>query len=141
MAIANCSRCNRMFQKTMGMRICPDCVQAEEDAFRRVRDYLELNPGKDIASVAAATEVEEAFVLKLLQSGRLATLGELAEGLGQPCRQCGKPQIQGKYCPDCVDLLGHALKTHADILGSEKGDPATMRLRRPETMQEKRRGT
>jgi hypothetical protein len=54
------------------------------------------------------------------------------------CQRCGNPTNAGRYCPPCVELLGQALKNSADVL-ADKPDSAT-RLRRPETLQEKRGG-
>lgn len=137
MSIANCARCGRMYQKLSGVKICPDCAQAEEDAFRLVRDFLEANPGCDMPTVSRETGVEEAVILRLVQGGRLATLGELVTGLRVECRQCQKPVISGKYCPECTELMGQALKESAkSLLGRSEEGPS--RLRRPETMSEKR---
>jgi predicted amidophosphoribosyltransferase len=138
MSIANCTRCGRMFQRTGTSRVCFECKEAEEQAYRLVRDYLEAHPGSDIASVAAGTGVDEAIVLKLLQDGRLVALGDLTSGMQTQCQRCGNPTNAGRYCPPCVELLGQALKNSADVL-ADKPDSAT-RLRRPETLQEKRGG-
>jgi hypothetical protein len=125
-----------MFQKAGPGRVCFNCKEEEEMAYRAVRDFLELNPGADIPSVAKGTGLDEAFVLKLLQSGRLVTLGELTTGMQIACERCGQPTASGRYCAPCVDLLGQAFKNSVDAL-AERPDPSG-RLRRPETMQEKR---
>jgi hypothetical protein len=126
-----------MYQKIAGVKICQDCMQAEEDAFRLVRNYLEENPGADMPTVAEGTGVDEAMILRLVQQGRLATLGELVMGLKVECRQCTKPVITGRYCPECTETMGQALKDSAKTL-LDRGSEGPTRLRRPETLHEKR---
>jgi ribosomal protein L32 len=75
-------------------------------------------------------------VLKLLQDGRLVALGDLTSGMSISCERCGKSTSAGRYCAHCVEQMGQALKSSADAL-SERPDAAA-RLRRPETLQEKR---
>ena len=138
MSLANCSRCGQMFQKTGTSRVCFNCKEEEEAAYRAVRDFLETNPGSDIPTVAQGTGLDEALVLKLLQSGRLVTLGELASGMTIACERCGQTTSSGRYCGPCVDLLGQAFKNSQEALAERP--EASSRIRRPETMQEKRGG-
>ena len=137
MSIANCARCSRMYQKISGNKICPDCLQAEEDAFRLVRDYLDQNPGADMPTVSEATGVDEPMILRLVQLGRLASLGDLVKNLRVECRQCSRPVISGKFCPECTEEMGQALKDSARSLLDSSRD-ASSKLRRPETLSEKR---
>lgn len=134
-AIANCVRCQRMFQRLSG-KVCPACVQDEEERFRLVRDHIEANPGCTIPQVAEGTGVEEAEILAFLQSGRLATLGELAEGMKIECRQCGRPIAGGKLCPTCQDLMSQALRNSARLLNESSNNPLT--TRRAQTVDERR---
>lgn len=137
MSIANCARCSRMYQKVSGVKFCPDCIQAEEDAFRLVRDFLEAHPGSDMPTVSQETGVEEPVILRLVQSGRLAILGDLVAGLRVECRQCTKPVISGKFCPECTEEMGQALKESARSL-LDRSSEGHSKLRRPETLSEKR---
>lgn len=138
MSLSNCSRCGKMFQRTAGSRVCFDCKEAEEQAYRLVRDFLEREPGANLPAVAAGTGVEEAFVLKLLQDGRLVALGDLTNGMAIECERCARPTSAGRYCAACVEQMGQALKSSANAL-SERPDTGS-RLRRPETLQDKHSG-
>ena len=138
MSLSNCSRCGRMFQRTSGSRVCFECKETEEQAYRLVRDFLEREPGANLPAVAAGTGVEEAFVLKLLQDGRLVALGDLTNGMAIECERCGKATSTGRYCALCVEQMGQALKSSADAL-TERPE-SSHRLRRPETLQDKRGG-
>lgn len=138
MSLSNCSRCGRMFQRTAGGRVCFECKETEEHAYRLVRDFLEQQPGANIAAVAEGTGVDEAVVLKLLQDGRLVALGDLTSGMAIECRRCGKATAAGKYCPTCVDLMGQALKNSAESLADRPESGG--RVRGPEPIQEKHKG-
>ena len=89
MSLINCARCQRMFRRTGAGRVCFDCMEAEEQAYRSVRDFLEAHPGATIPVVAEGTGVDEGMVLKLLQEGRLVTLGDLTSGMATECQRCG----------------------------------------------------
>ena len=138
MSLTNCSRCGRMFQRTGAGRVCFDCKEVEEQAYRLVRDFLEANPGSDIPTVSTGTGVDEGAILKLLQDGRLVALGDLTSGMAIECQRCGAPTASGRFCPPCVEGLGSALNQAASSLGDRPEGGA--RLRRPETIQEKREG-
>lgn len=133
--IANCIRCQRMFQRVSG-RVCPDCIQAEEERFRLVRDHIEANPGCGIAQVSEATGVEESEILHFLQSGRLATLGDMAAGLRIECQQCARPIATGKLCPSCQELMSQALRNSARQLHEDARNPLS--TRRAKTVDQRR---
>lgn len=133
--ITNCIRCSRMFQRVSG-KVCPQCVQDEEERFRLVRDHVEEHPGCTIPEVSEGTGVEEAEILRFLQSGRLATLGDLAKGLTMDCTQCGRPISTGKLCPACQEQMSQALRHSAKELHDESRNPLT--TRRARTMDQRR---
>lgn len=137
MSLANCSRCGQMFQRTGAGRVCFNCKEDEEQAYRLVRDFLEANPGSTIPAVAEGTGVDEAMIIRLLQEGRLVALGDLTNGLKIECRRCGVPTSSGKFCASCTEQIGQELKSSAASL-LDKPDP--VRMRRPETIQQKHGG-
>lgn len=116
MAIANCVRCGRLYQKPPGVKICAECVQAEEDAYRVVRDHLEANPGVSLESLSAATDVEPALIERFVRQGRLAALEEHLEGLAVECQRCGASIISGRHCPACTEAIGQELKASVEAL-------------------------
>lgn len=144
MAIANCARCGHMYQKFHGVRLCPDCIQAEEDAFLLVREYVELNPQCTLESAAEAVNIDPAMILRFLRDGRLGTRGELAHNLKVECVKCGMPIGGGKYCTKCMDGLGQEF-SDATRQAGETGKPDNpaarliARTRRAESIEEKRR--
>lgn len=124
MSIANCVRCHRMFHKTPGVKICQDCMQAEEAAFLRVRDFLEANPEADMDALLAETGLERQAVVRLVKAGRFGTLEEAVKRLGVECRHCGAAVVRGHHCPACTEELGQAFKDSAEAL---KGQPRSAR--------------
>lgn len=120
MSIANCARCNRMYQKaTTNRKICMVCIQEEEEAFRLVHDYLHEHPGADMASLVEGTGVEQGVIIRFLKEGRLAKLGDLVDGLAIDCARCGQPVNTGRYCASCTAEMEEALKTSAQTLAEK----------------------
>ena len=100
MALANCDRCGRLFNKTT-RGICPNCVREEEQVFEEIKAYIRANDAATIEDVASAIGVDEELVLQYLQEGRL----EITESLAYPCLNCGKFIKIGKYCKTCSEEL------------------------------------
>lgn len=130
MSISNCIRCNRIYHKAPGVKICPDCLQAEDEAARRVRDHLDLYPETSREALLAETGVEPAMLTRLVRAGRFVTMGEAAMVVAEPCRQCGTPQIAGKTCAACTEQMGDALRNSAKMLLPDP-KPPDHKLRRP----------
>src|SRR5947209_944677 len=117
MAIANCARCARMYQKAPGIKLCPICIREEEAAFQTVRDYLYDHPGADIVTVSADTGVDQAVIVRFIKAGRLSTLEEVTNNLSIDCKRCGRKIGAGTYCGPCIEAMSSALKNSARELG------------------------
>lgn len=70
MNVTNCRGCGKLFPSN-GEDTCPDCIQADEQAFRVVREYLVERPGASLDQVARATGVRADVILRYLRQGRL----------------------------------------------------------------------
>lgn len=101
MAVRNCSRCGKIFVY-VGNRLCPKCLQQEEDLFDRVDEYLKKYPGANLELVSEGTGISKEIILDFIRRGRLVTLK--AEGLLR-CEICGKKIDQGRICGDCAEQL------------------------------------
>lgn len=139
MSIANCTRCDRVFRKLFDRKICPDCIQAEEEAYRLVVDFLDQNPGADLGQIAEGADVEEAQILRFIREGRLTLLDKLGDGARVACRRCEIPIASGQYCAPCFEEVGNALRDSARGLG-EADERSSSRIRHAETLEEKRAG-
>lgn len=139
MSIANCARCERVFKKLFDRKICPACIQEEEDAYRRVVDFLDLHPGSNLGEIAGGAEVEEAQILRFIREGRLTLLDKLGEGARVACKRCDAPIASGSYCPTCYAEVGDALRDSARGL-ADAPERSSSRIRHAETLEEKRAG-
>lgn len=124
MELRNCIRCGKVFG-SVGSRVCPACLEAEEADFQRVKEFLRTTPKARIFEVVEATGVSEAQVLEFIRTGRL-----IAEGLGEAlmanCERCGRPISQGRFCAECVAALGK------EIAGTQKSMAEKLRAQEKE---------
>jgi hypothetical protein len=116
-ALENCSRCGRLYQR-IAKPLCPDCMVEEEKWAERVVEYLKRHSGATIREIAQAAGVDEGFVLALLREGRIEMANNVRPDLF--CRACGTSIRSGKYCPDCVERFGKALSGKG-APGAERG--------------------
>src|SRR5690625_3487895 len=112
--LANCSRCNNVFVKSV-RNICHNCYQAEEEAFQTVYDFLKKRKNRQatVLDIVEATEVEEALVVKFIREGRLQTSN--FPKLSYPCENCNQPIITGKYCTECSESILSEFKRLDDL--------------------------
>jgi hypothetical protein len=114
MNLANCPRCDRVFQRSSERKVCHACLMAEEEALAVIRSYVETHPGCLKSDLLQAIDLDEAILQRLLRDGRLAVLGEAAAGLSAGCRKCGAPMVSvGDFCKSCAEDLGRALQASA----------------------------
>jgi hypothetical protein len=98
MALKNCARCGRAFHGDT-WALCPECLEAEQEDFDNVRQFIKDNPKVSIEVVAEATGVDEDRIREFLKQGRI-DVAEL-QGPLLECKRCGKPIYQGEYCVLC----------------------------------------
>jgi flagellar operon protein (TIGR03826 family) len=104
--IRNCPQCGKIFAY-LGRNLCPACIEKEEEDYKVVRRYVREHPGASINEVAAATEVEEEKILAFLRDGRLHSKGIKID---LTCERCGKIITTGRYCAQCLNVLGSELQ-------------------------------
>ena len=109
MNIKNCPICKKIFSPVAGSLICKECIKAEEEEFKKVRDYLRENRGADINVVAEETGVGTKKILRYLREGRL----EVSEGISNflKCEKCGVSIKTGKYCKNCLQKVSKNLSS------------------------------
>lgn len=79
--------------------ICPECREADERTFARVRDFLREFPGSSASAVVYYTGVAEKRVMRYLREGRIEIIDGNQNFL--TCLKCGKPIKTGRYCDEC----------------------------------------
>ncbi|MNK51083.1 hypothetical protein D3C87_699760 [compost metagenome] len=99
MPLANCSLCNRLFNRSVH-EACPDCREAEEIAYAQLCEYLGRHPEATLDEVVQATGVEPEQIRRMVRTGRLAGFDALAMSV-LSCQRCGVPVPLGRFCAPC----------------------------------------
>lgn len=110
MELKNCKICGDLFLYNDGNRICPRCIQKEEEKFETVKSFLWDNPKATLTQVVENTGVEEQKIIRYVREGRI----ELADVSSLPpnrCTICGKLISQGRICADCAVELKIPVKS------------------------------
>ena len=105
--LRNCSMCGKIFMSN-GEKICPNCVQAQQDLELVVIDYVRENPKCRIPEIMEATKAPESLIRRLIEEGRFVQSGV---PFTYPCKKCGKEIIAGQYCEDCLEEMQKELQS------------------------------
>jgi hypothetical protein len=103
MPLANCLRCNRLFNRTLH-EVCTDCRETEDDAYARLADYLPRHPEENLEQVAEGVGLDPELIRRMVQSGRLVGFDALALSV-LACQRCGTPVATGRFCGSCQRAL------------------------------------
>jgi len=125
--VRNCRRCGRMYNYLGGPPICIDCKNADEEVFKKVKEYLYENPGATLAQVSMDLEVSVEKIKMFLKEGRL----EITEGSNiiLECERCGKSIKTGRFCDACQNQVGNDIMGTA-VRKAEKREGATPEAKR-----------
>jgi len=99
MPLANCTLCNRLYNRTVH-EICPDCREAEETVYAQLAEHLGRHPEATLTEVVDATGVDAEQVRRLVRLGRLTGFDALAMSV-LSCQRCGVPVPLGRFCSPC----------------------------------------
>jgi ferredoxin len=83
-------------------------MDKEDVKYGIVRKYVRDNPGASILEVSEATKIDEAFILRMVNDGRLKVGGYVTVG---SCQRCGKRISEGTYCETCHGILNSELRS------------------------------
>jgi hypothetical protein len=101
--VRNCKRCGKIFVYA-GIPVCPECLEKEEEQYRKVKRYLDEHPRAGVSETSEGTGVPVEVVVEFLRQGLLVTQAGPAGQL--TCMICKKPITRGRLCPRCEALLG-----------------------------------
>ncbi len=110
--LRNCSQCGKIFMSN-GERLCPNCVQAQQDLELVVVDYVRDHPKCKIPEIMEATQAPEMLIRRLIEEGRFEQVGV---NLSYPCKKCGKPIVAGAYCEECKEEMQQNLQSASSAL-------------------------
>ena len=112
MDISNCRGCGRLFNVINNTRLCPQCVQALEDKFQQVKEYLREKPNSSIDAVAQDNNVSVKQIRQWVREERLTFSEESLVGI--ECEQCGTQIRTGRYCDSCKMKISNNLMSALD---------------------------
>jgi hypothetical protein len=72
--VQSCKGCGGLFP-FLPRGICADCIDAREEQFQAVREWLRDNRGATIAGACQATGVEERVIAEFIREGRIELSG------------------------------------------------------------------
>lgn len=103
--VRNCRRCGRIYNYLGGPPICTDCKNADEEVFKKIKQYLYDYPGATLSQVAMDCDVSVEKIKMFLREGRL----EITEGANiiLECESCGKSIRTGRFCSECQNQLSN----------------------------------
>ncbi|WP_237699988.1 TIGR03826 family flagellar region protein [Alicyclobacillus acidocaldarius] len=106
-ALANCRRCGRLFNKT-SHDVCPSCIHEEENKIAEIRDYLREHPLANIYEVSQGTSATYEEIVDLIRRGKL--LLRQYPNMTYPCERCGAPTQSGRLCMNCAQELSSEIQ-------------------------------
>lgn len=116
--VRNCRRCGKIFTYMGGAPFCQACRQADEEDFKRVKQYLYENPGSNLTQVSTDLEISVEKIKRFLKDGRLEITSE--EGnMFLECETCGKAIKSGRFCDECERNLAAGFKSTANQMKTD----------------------
>ena len=112
MDISNCRGCGRLFNVITNSRLCPQCLQALEDKFQQVKEYLREKPNSSIDAVSQDNDVSVKQIRQWVREERLTFSEESIVGI--ECEQCGTQIRTGRYCDACKMKISNNLMSALD---------------------------
>ncbi len=103
--VRNCKRCGKIFVYA-GVAVCPECLQKEEEQYKKVKRFLDEHPRAGVRETSDETGVPTEVVVEFVRQGLLVT--HAGPGGQLTCMICKKPITRGRLCPRCEGLLGAA---------------------------------
>lgn len=107
--LKNCKRCGKLFVFN-GVDLCPDCLQEDEEDFRKVKDYLYHYPKSTVFEISEATGVSTEKIWDFFKQGKLE-LADKNSGISLTCERCGKPIRSGRFCNECLKTIRDRFET------------------------------
>jgi len=105
MDIANCIRCNKVFQKSQGA-LCSDCIGATKGLVRLVIDFVLEHPGLMVEDVAQKCHLPLKDMEEMLFSGRLASASAYIMFKCQGCHKKMSARLRkGRFCSECAEKI------------------------------------
>ncbi len=127
MGLANCPRCNNLFNKMSAIAVCPNCIVEEQVREDKIKNYLRSHPSSKIKQIAKGTRIKEKFVREILKK---PAFQESGYRVGYPCDICGREIRAGKICAACSKEMKSDLTNIESRLSKKSGFVTSSRLKK-----------
>jgi hypothetical protein len=105
MSIANCAKCNKVFQIGRSP-LCSDCFDATYSNAQHVSDFVWAHPGLTVEEVAKQCALAVKDMEEMLFSGLLGSASAFVMFKCQSCHKKMSAQLRkGRFCPDCASQI------------------------------------
>jgi rRNA maturation endonuclease Nob1 len=104
-----CEICGRVVILT-AYDVCYRCRGQRQREVELIFNHLKEHRGASINTIAAATGVNAALVLKLVQKGNLEVF---RPAFSKRCEKCGQAIDEGKFCKNCASGIKAGIKNKA----------------------------
>lgn len=106
-----CALCSKNYVYNTG-DICRYCQTDVDDAFFRIREYLEAHPRADALELSDQLMIDETIILYLIDTNRL----EMVNSNLSRCSICGRSLIGMQICAQCRGDVSRSLDQARDAL-------------------------
>ena len=123
--IIGCDECGRAVLATAGLDLCPECFEAQVEAYERVEKVLAVTPEASPSELSTRAQVKRSVIRRLARKGRI----KLKQSDEAPhCQRCNKPMEEvGRFCAMCRVELMFLAKDAASVLQERAREKADMR--------------
>jgi len=94
--VQSCKGCGGLFS-FLPRGLCTGCIDAREEQFHAVRDYLADNRGASVAQACLNTEVPEKVIAEFIREGRIQVVGD---GAGSPAGDAARDALKARIAQD-----------------------------------------
>ncbi len=121
----HCKECGRVFQSTIGQKVCQTCRDRHERAYRAAKEVLLGEPNATFKEIARETGVDIELIKRLSKEGLIHVLNA-SEGSIE-CERCGREILVGHMCEWCEHEVRGMLKDMSNGIKSSPEAPITNR--------------
>ena len=89
-------------------------MEAEEEEFKLVKEYIYDNSGASISEVSDATGVSADKIMRFLREERLEIDSDVSNMILE-CESCGRPVRTGRYCEECKNSITNEMRREFGI--------------------------
>ncbi len=109
MSMINCEHCGKVFNSSGFFKVCPVCMERDENDFAKIKEYLYERPCSKIFDVSNDLNISVKKIKRYLRENRLEIIEKNNHFLF--CEMCGKPIQSGNYCDECYREFHRDFKT------------------------------